>query len=334
MQVRASTRWTKVLEVALTVGNFVNGNSKVRCNAAGIRIESLVNIADTKTVDNKGNLLQYMCQVLEKHAPDALSLSADFPDAKLAAALSLATLMEDANHVRNASGTLVRAKASVPETGGADMFHSVLTASVVAAHERKATASFDGSHTPFFVLSFLNSKCPLFCFAAAVVGQKEWHDLAAAYGEDPKTAQPEEFFKAIVAFLAAFDKARKEVIEKRQKAAARETKRQATDFNTLAQPKVYAANSALESVLAEQQKQAEIARRAAEAISADPLMTELMSNMAKVAHDRRTLRQKKRLAKVVVEPGQPEVEVPLSSLAQVFEPQQPKMGRVKTGVFK
>jgi hypothetical protein len=66
---------------------------KVRCNAAGIKLESLLSIQDTKTVDNKGNLLQYLTEVIERSAPDALSLSQDFHTIKTASSISLITVM-------------------------------------------------------------------------------------------------------------------------------------------------------------------------------------------------------------------------------------------------
>ncbi len=99
-------RWRKVLEVVMTVGNFVNSRSKQRGNAQGIRLSSLANVADTKTADNKSNLLQYITEVLEKKDPDALSVSAELDHIKGVASMALASIMEDASQIYRTSEAL------------------------------------------------------------------------------------------------------------------------------------------------------------------------------------------------------------------------------------
>ena len=80
-------------------------------------------------------------------------------------------------------------------------------------------------------------------------------------------------------------------------------------------------------VLTDAQKQAEIARKAAEAVSQDPVMLELMEKMkmGSTAKERRTLRQKKRQdivnAAIVVDPERP--PLPLNAVTKIFE-EQPK----------
>ena len=63
-QIETSERWTKLLECVMTVGNFVNSKNKNRANAAGVRVSSLANVGDTKSVDGKGNLLQYVARLI------------------------------------------------------------------------------------------------------------------------------------------------------------------------------------------------------------------------------------------------------------------------------
>lgn len=125
-----SARWRKVLEVVMTVGNFVNSRSKQRGNTMGIKLSSLANVADTKTADNKGNLLQvrvaknllsftenktkkkYITEVLEKKDPDALSVSAELDNIKPVAVLALASIMEDASQIYRASEALAKVCSS------------------------------------------------------------------------------------------------------------------------------------------------------------------------------------------------------------------------------
>lgn len=75
VQLSTSSRWKSLLGMILAVGNFVNYHSKARCNAAGIKLESLCTIADTKSVDNKTNLLHFICDTLEQTSPDVLAVS-------------------------------------------------------------------------------------------------------------------------------------------------------------------------------------------------------------------------------------------------------------------
>ncbi len=82
-QVAQSQRFRKVLEMLLTVGNFVNANSKIRCNAAGVKIESLCTVADTKSVDNKSNLLQFVVEQLSQIHPDALAVGQELCDCQV-----------------------------------------------------------------------------------------------------------------------------------------------------------------------------------------------------------------------------------------------------------
>jgi hypothetical protein len=65
-QVSVSKRFRKVLAMVLAVGNFINANSNVRKNAAGIKIESLLCIADTKACNNKSNLLHFVVAELSR----------------------------------------------------------------------------------------------------------------------------------------------------------------------------------------------------------------------------------------------------------------------------
>ena len=85
-----------MLEVVMATGNFINANSKIRRNCQGIKIsgDSLTALADTKSADNKSNLLEYIVKTLERSAPDVLSVGADLTTAKRASTINFATIME------------------------------------------------------------------------------------------------------------------------------------------------------------------------------------------------------------------------------------------------
>lgn len=316
-QVKNSSRLRKVLEVVLTVGNFINAKNKARGNAAGIKISSLTQIADTKSVDNKSNLLQHITVILERVQPDALSMSSDLTDAEAASRISLQSIMDEASQVMRACDDMVKAAAQVPPAMN-DQFHVYLSQQVIANHQFACKTLYD----------------------QAQICQMEFQDLAKGFGEDPKSATTEEFFQTFKEFSVQFDKSRAEVIEKRRKDELKRKKAgpALVPLTESYQAPQNVANAALAQVLSEQEKQAEIARRASEAIQADPMMNELMGALKKgnMAKERRTLRMKNReklaAASVVVDPNAPPVALPINAMTKIFD--SPKASRKSVGSNK
>ena len=200
---------------------------------------------------------------------------------------------------------MIKAKDMVPPMAS-DNYHNVLDDRTLQRHK-------DATSTVFQTSQLL---------------AKEWSDLAEDYGED-KSVTPEDFFGALSRFLELLEKTRATVATKRQKEQARKA---AAVPN---QPKVFQANAGLSQVVAEQAKQEDISARAMEAISQDPLMSELLEQMNRKVKDRRTVRAKKRQEirsasnAVIVDPDKPPVLMPVATVAQVFDPpEKPK------GVYK
>ncbi|KAJ2780753.1 hypothetical protein GGI18_003790, partial [Coemansia linderi] len=69
--VSTSRHFPQVLEVVLSIGNFMNG-SGFRGGAFGFRIASLNRLMDTKADDNKTTLLHFVASTVEDNFPDAL----------------------------------------------------------------------------------------------------------------------------------------------------------------------------------------------------------------------------------------------------------------------
>lgn len=66
------TSWTKILEIILAIGNFLNGKNRERGNIYGFTIESLSKIGETKAGDNKTTLLEYIVTLIYKKFPDVM----------------------------------------------------------------------------------------------------------------------------------------------------------------------------------------------------------------------------------------------------------------------
>ncbi|KAJ2798333.1 hypothetical protein H4S07_005718, partial [Coemansia furcata] len=69
--VATSRHFPQVLEVVLSIGNFMNG-SGFRGGAFGFRIASLNRLMDTKADDNKTTLLHFVASAVEENFPGAL----------------------------------------------------------------------------------------------------------------------------------------------------------------------------------------------------------------------------------------------------------------------
>ncbi|KAJ2122954.1 hypothetical protein IW147_003002 [Coemansia sp. RSA 720] len=69
--VSTSRHFPQVLEVVLSIGNFMNG-SGFRGGAFGFKIASLNRLMDTKAEDNKTTLLHFVAATVEENFPDAL----------------------------------------------------------------------------------------------------------------------------------------------------------------------------------------------------------------------------------------------------------------------
>lgn len=74
-EVKQSKKFSKILELILLMGNFMNSSSK-NDPAYGFEISYLTKLTNTKDADNKQTLLHYLVDVVEKKFPEALS----FPD--------------------------------------------------------------------------------------------------------------------------------------------------------------------------------------------------------------------------------------------------------------
>lgn len=76
---QTSSRFKRLLEVVLALGNYLNGTSS-RGGAYGFSLSGLTKVAEMKAQDNKTTLLEYIVQYCFKQYPDLLQLREDFQD--------------------------------------------------------------------------------------------------------------------------------------------------------------------------------------------------------------------------------------------------------------
>ena len=72
-ELKSSKKWKELLQVILAVGNFINAKTSNVANTYGFKVKSLTKIKDTKTNDNKSNLLQYIVTYIDQTKNSLLS---------------------------------------------------------------------------------------------------------------------------------------------------------------------------------------------------------------------------------------------------------------------
>eukprot|EP01108_Squamamoeba_japonica_P006173 TRINITY_DN4972_c0_g1_i1.p2 TRINITY_DN4972_c0_g1~~TRINITY_DN4972_c0_g1_i1.p2 ORF type:complete len:360 (-),score=203.83 TRINITY_DN4972_c0_g1_i1:64-1143(-) len=66
VELKKSSKFTKLLHVVLVLGNWMNGGYFGGAGKA-YKLQSLLRLRDTKTADNKSNLLEHLISLFEKH---------------------------------------------------------------------------------------------------------------------------------------------------------------------------------------------------------------------------------------------------------------------------
>jgi hypothetical protein len=66
VELKKSAKFTKLLHVVLVLGNYMNGGY-FGATSKGYKLQSLLRLRDTKTADNKSNLLEHLIHLFEKH---------------------------------------------------------------------------------------------------------------------------------------------------------------------------------------------------------------------------------------------------------------------------
>lgn len=84
-EVKNSVQFSKVLEIILAFANYMGGKKSIY----GIKISSLSKLKDTKTYDNKSNLLQYIADYIERKKKDLLKFGDDLIQVKRASGVNL-----------------------------------------------------------------------------------------------------------------------------------------------------------------------------------------------------------------------------------------------------
>jgi diaphanous 1 len=106
-EVRASQPLRRVLEVALAVGNYVNGSTP-RGQYFGFKLDTLAKLGTVKGTDNKTTLTHFVVATIASTTPELLALSSSLSHVEAASKFGLAQIGADFAAVKKAVGELVK----------------------------------------------------------------------------------------------------------------------------------------------------------------------------------------------------------------------------------
>jgi hypothetical protein len=197
-EVRDSTKFKSIMRFVLAIGNYINGSSN-RGNAMGFKLDSLNKLRDTKTTDNRSNLLNYLVLTLEKKDPSALTVGEELKDVAAGVRVSFPSLMEELASLTKSVANIDAAIQNVtPEAG--DKFLTVVTQAVAQQYRAKLNVMADGARE----------------------AEKEYKVLASSYGEDPATMPSSDFLKIVEVFISSLHASRKEIAAEKLKQEKKE----------------------------------------------------------------------------------------------------------------
>ncbi|GAM19525.1 hypothetical protein SAMD00019534_027000 [Acytostelium subglobosum LB1] len=187
---RENRRLQQLLEIILSLGNFINGGTP-RGDVYGFKLDSLLSLGDVRSpTDSKLTLLTWLIQFLEQKHPDLLNVHEDIAVVDEGKRVSVQNLKSELGGLRKGINQ-VKQEVELAEGVSKNVLNNFLSQAQdqVTALEKK-----------------VNQACE--SFTAAV----------QHYGEDTKTATPEEFFATVGRFRAEFKRCYEQLLKDRENA--------------------------------------------------------------------------------------------------------------------
>ncbi|XP_013110083.2 protein diaphanous [Stomoxys calcitrans] len=192
-EIRNNKKFSKILELILLMGNFMNSGSKNEL-AYGFEISYLTKLTNTKDAENKQTLLHYLVDVVEKKFPDALSFYDDMTHVDKASRVNIDAIQKSMRQINAAVKNLETdlQNNKVPQCED-DKFSEVM--SKFASDCRQQVD----------VLGKMQ-----------VQMEKLYKELGEYFAFDPAKYTMEEFFVDIKTFKDAFVHAHQEIVRQRE----------------------------------------------------------------------------------------------------------------------
>eukprot|EP00833_Pecoramyces_ruminatium_P013820 jgi/Orpsp1_1/1187852/evm.model.d7180000060703.1 len=98
-ELKESEHLPKLLELILTIGNFMNGET-IKGGAYGFKISSINKLNDIKSNDKKMTLLNYITNIIQTKFPDLLNITSELSGINDACKISTNIIKEDITKIR------------------------------------------------------------------------------------------------------------------------------------------------------------------------------------------------------------------------------------------
>ncbi|XP_078116739.1 protein diaphanous homolog 1 isoform X1 [Sander vitreus] len=182
-----SQNFTKLLEIILLVGNYMNSGSR-NGNAFGFSISYLCKLRDTKSADLKQTLLHFLADVCKEQYPDVMGFTDELIHVEKASRVSAETLQKNLELMGRQIKSLEKdLETFPPPQNDKDLFVEKMTIFVGTANEQ------------FEKLDLLHKNM-----------EKQYTDLGEYFVFDPRKMSVEEFFGDLNTFKNMFQQAVKE----------------------------------------------------------------------------------------------------------------------------
>lgn len=185
-EVLSSSKLQSLLEIILAIGNYMNADN-FRGGAYGFSLDTLTRLSETKTADNKHNVLNYLDRVLSSKFPDLIDIRNDLQDIDAASRVSLPALTAEIAELVKGFSTLEN--ESKQDASG--LKDDKLISSVKKFLDVHRTSQSD-------IIQLKKEMDETFSKAVTFLG------------EDIKKAQPEIFFGILNTFMCQLEQAHKD----------------------------------------------------------------------------------------------------------------------------
>ncbi|XP_042349054.1 LOW QUALITY PROTEIN: protein diaphanous homolog 1-like [Plectropomus leopardus] len=188
-----SQNFTKLLEIILVVGNYMNAGSR-NGKAFGFSISYLCKLRDTKSADLKQTLLHFLADVCQEQYPDVMGFVDELIHVEKASRVSAETIQKNlelmGRQIKNLEKDL---ETFPPPQNDKDLFAEKMLSFIGTAREQHEK------------LDLLHKNM-----------EKQYNDLGEYFVFDPKKISIEEFFGDLNTFKNMFQQAVKENQKRRE----------------------------------------------------------------------------------------------------------------------
>ncbi|KAF0878641.1 DIAP1 protein, partial [Crocuta crocuta] len=199
-ELRKSESFSKLLEITLLVGNYMNAGSR-NAGAFGFSISFLCKLRDTKSTDQKMTLLHFLAELCENDHPDVLKFPDELAHVEKASRVSAENLQKNLDQMKKQISDVERDVQNFPAaTDERDKFVEKMTISFLKMKGKETDAQEQ-----------YNKLRMMHCNMETL-----YKELGEYFLFDPKKVSVEEFFMDLHNFKNMFVQAVKENQKRRE----------------------------------------------------------------------------------------------------------------------